>query len=213
MPGTAALRGLADPFDPIAGDPRLRPLSRAISPTASAISGLPRPPIMPGRSASPIGCAATAGLPYETRDFVALDHRPQRRGLERVPASPSEPAERGLPPDERPPGLPRRRRAPRKARRRDGEWSPTSRRPTGRPGACRSPAISRSTAQWRAMPIQERHADILGGQPPMVVRAFNRSRGRRRSSSSGFLRPKPQRRHSLCRKLHAAGSACVVFRN
>ena len=96
--------------------------------------------------------AGIGGLPYETRDYVAVDHRPDRRGLERA-GSRIDAAGRGLPPDETPAGhLPRRRGAARQARRRDGGRSPTIPRPTGRHGACRSPATSRSTAPWRATP-------------------------------------------------------------
>jgi len=71
-------------------------------------------------------------------------------------------------------------------------------------------SLNRAMASYAA--LQVRHGDILGGQPPMVVRAVNRSRG---SAAMYQLRVPAGTRDEagdICQRLKAAGAACVVLK-
>jgi hypothetical protein len=72
-------------------------------------------------------------------------------------------------------------------------------------------SLDRAMASYAA--LQDRHPEILGGKAAMVVRAVNRSRGR--AALFQIRAPAASRDEAaeLCRKLKAAGGACVVFKN
>ena len=71
-------------------------------------------------------------------------------------------------------------------------------------------SLNRAMASYAA--LQTRHGDLIGAQPPMVVRGVNRSRG---NAALYQLRVPAQSREEagdLCQRLKAAGAACVVLK-
>ena len=102
MPGTAALRGLSDPFDPLEAIPASARYLRDLADRFGNL-GLAAAAYNAGEKRLADWRAGVGGLPYETRDYVV-----SITGLSaedwNAPGAALKPAERGLPPDERPPG-------------------------------------------------------------------------------------------------------------
>ena len=211
MPGTAALRGLADPFDPLEAIPASAHYLRDLADRFGNL-GLAAAAYNAGEKRVSDWRAGSGGLPYETRDYVV-----SITGLSaedwNIPGAALKPAERGLPPDERPPGtclgvaaLLGKSRAGMEvvANYPKADWAPWGVQVAG------NFSLNRAMASYAA--LQNRHTEILGGQPPMVVRAVNRSRG---NAPMFQLRVPAQTRDEagdLCGRLKAAGAACVVLK-
>ncbi len=212
MPGTAALRGLDDPFDPIEAIPASANYLRDLADRFGNL-GLAAAAYNAGEKRVSDWRAGTGGLPYETRDYVV-----SITGLSaedwNAPGVAVKPAERGLPPDERPPGtclgvaaLLGKPRAGMEvvANYPKADWAPWGVQVAG------NFSLNRAMASYAS--LQDRHKEILGGQPPMVVRAFNRSRG---SAPVFQLRVPADTREEagdICARLKAAGGACLVFKS
>lgn len=212
MPGTAALRGLADPFDPLEAIPASAHYLRDLADRFGNL-GLAAAAYNAGEKRVTDWRAGSGGLPYETRDYVI-----SITGLSaedwNAPGTAHKPVERGLPPDERPPGsclgvaaLLGKRGAGMEvvaANHPKADWAPWGVQVAG------NFSLNRAMASYAA--LQNRHTDILGGVPPMVVRAVNRSRG---NAPMYELRVPAQTREEagdLCGRLKAAGGACVVLK-
>jgi hypothetical protein len=210
MPGTAALRGLDDPFDPLQAIPASAHYLRDLADRFGNL-GLAAAAYNAGEKRVTDWRAGTGGLPYETRDFVV-----SITGLSaedwNAPGVTDKPAERGLSPDERPPGsclgvaaLLGKRRAGMEvvaANYPKADWAPWGVQVAG------NFSLNRAMASYAT--LRERHAEVLGGQPPMVVRAFNRG-----TSPVFQLRVPAETREAagdICKKLKAAGGACIVLR-
>ena len=210
MPGTAALRGLADPLD----------AHQAIPASADYLSGLAARFGNLGLAAAAYNAgeqrvedwlAGAGGLPFETRDYVLrITGRPAEEWTIFDPNA----YPRGILP------------GPKAARGcielaallakpgagsqvvesvQQAEWAPWGAQVAG------NFSLDRAMARYAA--LQERHPDILGGKAPMVVRAVNRSRGRAALFQIRAPAASRDEASDLCRKLEAAGGACVVFRN
>jgi soluble lytic murein transglycosylase-like protein len=209
MPGTAALRGLADPFD----------AHQAIPASADYLGDLSARFGNLGLAAAAYNAGeqrvedwlAGGGLPLETRDYVLrITGRPAEEWTVFDPNTyprgilPGPKVERGcleLAAILAKPGAGSQmvegvKQAP---------WAPWGAQVAG------NFSLDRALASYAA--LQERHPEILGGKAAMVVRAVNRSRGR--AALFQIRAPAASRDEAtdLCRKLKAAGGACVVFRN
>lgn len=206
MPGTAAERGLQDPFDPEEAIPAsahfiadLRDRFGSLGLAAAAYNGGPT------RVANWLA-AADASLPLETEDYVAFitgiaaeDWKQYRGGLELYP-SPWEPAGRACP------ALVAsiRKESPVRLAN-EGIFAPW--------GVQLSGDFSKSKALRRFERTRRVYAAVLGNARPMIIGTRLKSRGARR-----FYRvraPAATRREAevLCAKLRARGGACVVFRS
>ena len=214
MPGTAALRRLADPFDPVAAIPasadylgdlvaRFGNLGRA----AAAYNA--------GEQRGADWLAGAGGLPWETRDYVfAITGRTAADWAAPAP----EPIAGATPlPPEKPEPESCVELAAVLARPGAGSqmvstepvaqapWAPWGVQVAG------NFSLNRAMASYAA--LQRRHPAILAGQLPLVVRAVNRSRGRALLFQIRVPADTRDAAGALCRKLQAAGGACVVFRN
>ena len=150
MPGTAAERGLADPFDPEQAIPKSAELLDRSARRASAISGLRPRPTMAGRRGWKPGLRDAASLPGETRNYVsaitgrsAEDWADVARSAEARPTQTAD-ALPGLVA-----GFRRGERRPAELYR--GAIAGRSRNRRSRRGACRSRAISPRSSRSRAM--------------------------------------------------------------
>ena len=211
MPGTAALRGLADPFDPAEAIPASANYLRDLTDRFGNL-GLAAAAYNAGEKRVTDWRSGAGGLPYETRDYVI-----SITGLSaedwNMPGAALKVVERGLPPDERPPGtclgvaaLLGKGRAGMEvvANYPKADWAPWGVQVAG------NFSLNRAMASYAV--LQNRHTEILGSQPPMVVRAVNRSRG---NAALFQLRVPAQTREEagdLCGRLKAAGAACVVLK-
>ncbi|MFN3688028.1 lytic transglycosylase domain-containing protein [Salinarimonas sp.] len=216
MPGTAAERGLADPFDPEQAIPKAAELLSDLKArfgnkglAAAAYNGGPR------RVSDWL--AARGGLPLETRDFVmritsrsAEDWAALAGGAVELPAQSAEDEEAAAAAEEdercltlvallRGPGLP------------------------GAPGPALSPfapwgvQLAGNFVRERALATFERArrqvASVVGDAQPMVIGTRMRTRG-----GAPFYRvrlPAQTRAEAeaLCRRIRDAGGACVVVRS
>ena len=211
MPSTAALRGLEDPFDPIQAIPASAHYLRDLADRFGNL-GLAAAAYNAGEKRLSDWRAGVGGLPYETRNYVvSITGRTAEDW--NAPGATYDPPERGLPPDERPPGsclgvaaLLGKRGAEMAvvANYPKADWAPWGVQVAG------NFSLNRAMASYTA--LQSRHAEILGALPPMVVRGFNRSRG---SAPVFQLRVPAQSREEagdICGRLRKAGAACVVLR-
>ncbi|MCB1502819.1 MAG: lytic transglycosylase domain-containing protein [Bauldia sp.] len=211
MPGTAALRGLEDAYDPMQAIPASAHYLRDLADRFGNL-GLAAAAYNAGEKRVSDWRAGTGGLPYETRDYVvSITGRSAEEW--NAPGVQDKPPERGLPPDERPPGtclgvaalLGKRGGAMAVvANYPKADWAPWGVQVAG------NFSLNRAMASYAT--LQNRHSEILGAQPPMVVRTFNRSRG---SAPVFQLRVPAQSRDEagdICGRLKRAGAACVVMR-
>jgi hypothetical protein len=211
MPGTAAERGLADPFDPEQAIPHA---ARLIAESRARFGnlGLAAAAYNAGAGRVERWLAKEVGLPTETRNFVvavtgrsADDWAAMTRG-ETVDETP-----RASPP--------RSCGAIIAALRRPGTPSPRTRE---------EPAADAPFAPWgvqlagnfskeRALAsfgrARQQYAGAIGDARPMVIGTRLRSRGTRtfyRVRLPADSRPEAD---ALCRRIQAAGGACVVLRS
>jgi len=210
MPGTAALRDLADPFDAHQAIPASADYLSDLSARFGNL-GLAAAAYNAGEQRVEDWLAGAGGLPFETRDYVLrITGRPAEEWTVFDPNS----YPRGILPG------PKVERdcldlAAILARPGAGSqlvesvpqapWAPWGVQVAG------NFSLDRAMASYAA--LQERHPEILGGKAAMVVRAVNRSRGR--AALFQIRAPAASRDEAtdLCRKLKAGGGACVVFRN
>jgi hypothetical protein len=209
MPGTASLRQLSDPFDP----------QEAIPAAASYLSdlvarfgniGLAAAAYNAGEQRVADWLAGLVGLPYETQDYVFwITGRPAEEWAKPDPNL----IAGGAPPKAKPaascltvaaalakPGagsavvadIPK---AP---------WAPWGVQVAG------NFSLNRAMASFAA--VQRRYPAIVTG-PPMVVRALDRSRGQAPLFQIRLAAPDQKQAADICRRLEAAGGACIVFRN
>jgi hypothetical protein len=215
MPGTAAIRRLADPLDPAAAIPASAAYLADLSLKFGNL-GLAAAAYNAGEKRVSDWIAGTGGLPFETRDYVVAI---TGRSADEWMLPEAEPVA-GVTP------LPRIR----------GWWF--AERCTelaavlAKPGAgtelvSTSSIVQAPWAPWgvqvagnfslaRAMAsysaLQRRHS-VLTGRLPLIVRAVNKSRGRAPLFQVRIPAETRESAADLCRKLQASGGACIVFRN
>lgn len=204
MPGTAALRGLADPFD----------VPTAIAASAAYLAdlrkgfgnlGLAAAAYNAGEDAAAGYIAGGRGLPYETQDYVLAI---TGHSTEEWKAAAAEFAIPGI-------GgtgdfaarcklLVLRQTAPETPKAERAAWKPWSIIVAG------SFSEARALRAFRA--VISHHAPLLGGEKPLVTYDRNLSRGRRRMVQVAIGRDSRAAAEDLCGKLQERGGACMVTR-
>lgn len=206
MPGTAAERGLADPFDPEAAIPaaaafiaELRERFGNLGLAAAAYNG------GPNRVANWLASAGGV-LPLETEDYVAFvtgvgveDWKAERTGpgLSRPPYEAREPACTDL--------VAAIRLESPAVGADEGPFAPW--------GVQLAGDFSKTRAVARFERVRARHAGVLGDVRPMVIGTRLRNRGVRRFYRVRAPAATRAEAEALCARLRRAGGACVVFRS
>lgn len=207
MPGTAAMRGLLDPFDPIEAIPASAHYLRDLTDEFGNL-GLAAAAYNAGEARVEKWMSGSGWLPFETRDFVlSITGRTAGEWSETVAEGQGEVT--------------------------NGEEKTdclTLAAALAKPGAGSAIVLPIEKAGWapwgvqvsgnfslnRAMAsyarLRERHAAIVGDGPPMVVRDVNRSRGRAPFFHLRVPAATRDEASQICRRLTAAGGACVVLR-
>jgi hypothetical protein len=214
MPGTAAERGLADPFDPEQAIPHAARLIAELR-TRFGNLGLAAAAYNAGAGRVERWLAKEIGLPAETRNFVAAVTG--RSADDWAAMAKGEAA--GDTPHASPP-------------RSCGTIIAALRRPgaavepmTGEAG---EPAADAPFAPWgvqlagnfskeRALAsfgrARQRYAGVIGDARPMVIGTRLRSRGTRAFYRVRLPADSRQDADAMCRKIRSAGGACVVLRS
>lgn len=207
MPGTAAERGLLDPFDPLQAIPASAQLLVYLAERFGNL-GLAAAAYNAGPRRVEKWLAGTGGMPRETRNYVAAvtgrtveewrDATDEMEGdaPETPPTCTDVLAALDAPPLSnaalQTPGA-------------GAEWQPWGVQVAG------NFSQERALASWRAM--QERHPDVLGDREPLIVRKQNRSLGTRPMINVRIPAPTREAANDLCGQLREAGAPCVVLKN
>ncbi len=211
MPGTAAERGLADPFDPEQAIPKsaelldeLRRRFGNLGLAAAAYNG--------GPARVEAWLAGRGGLPSETRSYVSAI---TGRGAEDW----AEESRRIGPPQPDDAAATRclvlvasfrRGRAPPVVTAYSG---PIEESPIAPWGVQLAGNFSKAVALASYARARERHAAILADVTPMVIGTRIRSRGTRAFYRVRIPAATREAANELCTRLHRAGGACVVLKS
>lgn len=213
MPGTAAERGLADPFDPIQAIPASARLLKSLVRRFGNL-GLAVAAYNSGPRRVEEWLAGTGGLPRETRRYVAAvtgRTAEEWRDLSEEPASDQAAAPREEPEAatclevlaalDAPLSMDAALRAPEEG----VEWQPWGVQIAGNFSQAKALATYRS--------LQARHPAVLGERAPLIVRERNLSFGPRPMVHVRLPAPTRAAANDLCRELREAGGACTVLKN
>jgi hypothetical protein len=207
MPGTAKLRGLLDPFDPIEAIPAsaayLGELTRRFG-----NHGLAAAAYNAGEQRLTDWLAERSGLPLETRDYVLIITGRSAEDWTRFDPNafpngvlPGPPvirncletstllARSGV-------GMARLEKVP------QADWAPWGAQVAG------NFSVDRALRSYRL--LQERNRAVIGAKRPMVVRTVNRSRGQAPFFQIRVPAQSREEAAKLCREMRAP---CVVFKN
>jgi Transglycosylase SLT domain len=207
MPGTAARRKVADPFDPIEAIAASAHYLRDLTDQFGNL-GLAAAAYNSGETRVESWLAGNGGLPYETRDYVLsiTGHTAEEWNADdgSVPAAAVE-GEAG----EGCLALAAKLATAGAGsalvdRIEKANWAPWGAQVAG------NFSLNRAMASYRR--LQQTYRAILGDQPPMVLRSVNRSRG---SAALFQIRVPAQSRDEaakVCGRLQAAGGACIVLK-
>ena len=212
MPGTAAERGLADPFDPEQAIPKsaelldeLRRRFGNLGLAAAAYNG--------GPARVEAWLAGRGGLPWETRSYVsaitgrgAEDWAEESRRVGPPPPDDAAAATRCL---VLVAGF-RRGRAPPVVTAYSG---PIEESPIAPWGVQLAGNFSKAVALASYARARERHAAILADVTPMVIGTRIRSRGTRAFYRVRIPAATRAAATEICARLHRAGGACVVLKS
>lgn len=204
MPGTAALRGLDDPFD----------TRKALAASATYLAELRKGFGNLGYAAAAYNAgedrarrwiAGDSGLPWETQDYVLsiTGHGPdewKKEGADYAIAAIGKAGDFAS----QCASLVMRELSPQAS----GERAP--RKPWG---VVLAGGFSESRALLAFRTIRGRYGKLIGGELPMVIRKKNLSMGRRAMVRVMVGRDSREAAETLCDELTAAGAACVVERN
>lgn len=205
MPGTAKLRGLADPFD----------AKLALAASAAYLAELSKTFGNLGRAAAAYNAgeervrrwlAGDSGLPYETQDYVisitgrsheewkvdGADFAIPAVGKSGTFAAQCE-------------SLVMRELSPQEAPGQRGAWKPW--------GVVLAGGFSESRALLAFRTIRSRYGKLLKDEQPLVLRKKNLSMGRRKMVRVMVGRDSRAEAEKLCASLTAMGAACLVERN
>jgi Transglycosylase SLT domain/SPOR domain len=208
MPGTAAARGLANPFDPDAALPEAAKFLAELS-TQFGNLGLAAAAYNAGPTRLAHWLAGQGDLPQETHDFVlAITARPVEDWVKPQPADPAAPAA----PDK--PAVAEETCAQIiVAMRGATPAAAVGETPFAPWGVQLAGNFSKDLALAAFARERERYKEVLGDIEPFVLATRLRSRGAR-----AFFRvrlPSPTRADAqqICRKLHLLGGSCIVLRS
>jgi hypothetical protein len=210
MPGTAALRGLSDSFDPIEAIPASANYLAALAARFGNL-GLAAAAYNAGEKRVDDWLSGAGRLPFETEDYVlSITGRSVDDWAKLVPNVVA-----GATPLPKPP----KGNCVAMAARLQKEGAGTE-VVSAIPKAPRAPwgvqlagnfSLNRAMASYRA--VQKRFPAIVGDGPPMVLRSVMRNMGR---APVFQLRVPAQTREAadtICRRLRDAGGACVVLKS
>jgi len=218
MPGTAAERGLADPFDPHQAIPASARLLKALAQRFGNL-GLAAAAYNSGPQRVADWLAGAGGMPWETRNYVAaitgrtVEEWRSPRQDRQAPSEPGTEPETRLEPEQpatciqilaaldAPPST----AAALLATEGGAAWQPWGVQIAG------NFSQSRALATYRT--LQERHPEVFGDRAPLIVRKRNLSFGSRPMVHVRLPAPTREAANDLCRRLRDAGAACVVLKN
>jgi hypothetical protein len=204
MPGTARLRGLADPFDP----------QQALAASAAYLAELRGKFGNLGRAAAAYNAgedrvrrwlAGTSGLPYETQDYVfsitGRGHEEWKAddAAFEIPALGKEGSFAS-----QCQSLVMRELSPEAIEVTQANWKPW--------GVVISGGFSQARALQAFRVIRNRYA-LLKDEEPLVVRKRNRSMGRRKVVRVVIARDSRAEAQQLCHRLTELGGICLVQKN
>ncbi|MCB1495676.1 MAG: lytic transglycosylase domain-containing protein [Bauldia sp.] len=206
MPGTAALRELADPFDPIEAIPASAHYLRDLTDQFGNL-GLAAAAYNSGERRVETWLAGSGGLPFETRSYVlsitgwTADewNSEAAAGFTRTTEGRKEDCLE-LAARLAKPGAGSQLVAEYKK----ADWAPWGVQVAG------NFSLNRAMAAYSRQ--QARYASVLGGQTPMVVRGVNRSMGNAPVFQIRVPAQTRQEASDICRRLKAAGGACLVLK-
>jgi hypothetical protein len=206
MPGTAAERGLLDPFDPEQAIPASAHLLSDLNRRFGGL-GLAAAAYNAGPTRVADWLAGRRGLPYETQEYVFfIMGRPAEDFL-----GPAEPAISRPPP----PGVdkPSSCLALAATLRRTTPGSLLAEAAFAPWGVQLAGNFSKARALATFARTQQRYAGILAGLRPMVIGTRLRSRGTRAFYRVRAPAATRNEANALCNRIHGAGGACIVLRS
>jgi len=213
MPGTAAERGLADPFDPIQAIPASARLLKSLVRRFGNL-GLAAAAYNAGPKRVEDWLADTGSLPQETRSYVAAvtgrtaeewrDHSEEPSGEQA--AAPHEEPEAAtclevLAALDAPYSMDADLQAPEEG----AEWQPWGVQVAGNFSQAKALATYRN--------LQARHPEVLADKAPLIMRQRNLSFGSRPMVHVRLPAPTRDAANDLCRRLREAGAPCIVLKN
>jgi soluble lytic murein transglycosylase-like protein len=209
MPGTAALRRLADPFDPVEAIPASARYLRELAERFGNL-GLAAAAYNAGEARAARLVAKGDRLPWETEEYVfAITGRPVEDWV--GPQAPLR-IDAGLSAPREPSCLSLAATLARPGAGADlvssiakAPWAPWGVQVAG------NFSLNRAMASFSA--VQRRYAGVIGDALPLVVRSVNRSRGQAPLFQIRLPATDRGAADAMCQKLRAKGGACVVMRN
>jgi hypothetical protein len=209
MPATAARRGLADPFDPRTAIPASAAYLSELAAEFGNL-GLAAAAYNAGEKRVSAWIAGDGGLPWETQAYVlfvtgraagdwkadAAETAPAQPAAEKANATCTEIAETlaaGAGANIVPASLG------------SAPWAPWGVQVAG------NFSQTRAMACYRA--LQRQFPKVIGDGPPLILRSVVASRGRAPFYAIRLPAQTHDAANDLCKRLHAAGGACVVTRN
>jgi hypothetical protein len=215
MPGTAAERGLLDPFDPRQAIPASAMLLTSLARRFGNL-GLAAAAYNAGPRRVEEWLAGTGGMPRETRDYVAVvtgrtveDWRSLRAaGAEARTGAEQEGRKQEDAPTtclevlaalDAPAPTAVALQVP------QAEWQPWGVQVAGN--------FSQAKALASFRRLQERHPGVLGKREPLIVRQRNLSLGTREMVHVRLPAPTREAANDLCGQLRAEGAPCIVLKN
>ena len=205
MPGTAKLRGLADPFD----------IKAALAASAAYLAELKMTFGNLGHAAAAYNAGeararrwldGASGLPWETQDYVLsiTGHSPeewQKNDADFAIAAIGKAGDFAS----QCVSLVMRELSPQVAPGERGAWKPW--------GVVISAGFSEARALLAFRNVRNRHGRLIGGEKPMITRKKNLSMGRRTMVRVMIGRDNRAAAQKLCGELTARGGACLVLKN
>jgi hypothetical protein len=215
MPGTAAERGLLDPFDPVQALPRSAEFLHDLK-VQFGNWGLAAAAYNAGPKRVADWIEGKGGLPFETQRYVAAitgraaeDWRDKGQSEEHAA-----PVEKGSAAAGDQGSCETVRAALRTGR--NLYLAALEKRVTegvAQPwGVQLSGGFSRARALTTFASAERRFSAILGGADPMILRSLNRSRGTRAFYQVRAGAPTRKEADALCGRIRSAGGACIVLR-
>ena len=211
MPGTAADRRLADPFDPEQAIPKSAELLSDLR-TRFGNLGLAAAAYNGGPARVEAWLAGRAALPGETRNYVsAITGRPaddwadEARGAARADPAPEAPTRCLI--------LVAAFRRGTDRRVIEAYGGPIGESPIAAWGVQIAGNFSKALALASYARARARHADILSEVAPMVIGTRMRSRGTRAFYRVRIPAATRNAASEICARLHKQGGACVVLKS
>jgi Transglycosylase SLT domain/SPOR domain len=205
MPGTAAERGLADPFDP---EKALPEAAKFLAELASQFGnlGLAAAAYNAGPSRIAAWLAGQGNAPFETRDFVlAITARPIEQWI-------PPPAMTAAAPD-KPANSDETCQQVIVAMRSSTPAASVAETPFAPWGVQLAGNFSKTLALATFARERQRYKEVLGDIAPFVLSTRIRSRGARAFFRVRFPAATRVAAQQICQKLHALGGSCIVLRS